>query len=101
MIDDSIFQLRAVAVGDALDVDEQFVVRAARPRIFDRNGAVNPVPLALEHERDSLCHHGSAVFADGDVVLKISNAPGFGRDSARLNENTRLNARANVRLILK
>jgi len=44
---------------------------------------MDAVPLTDEDQRDPLGHEGTAFLIDGDVVLKIGNAPRFGGRDAR------------------
>ncbi len=44
---------------------------------------MNPMPLALENQRDALRHDGAAILRDRNVVLKIGHAPGFRLRRAR------------------
>ena len=51
---------------------------------------MNTVPLTDEDERDPFGHEGAAVLIDGDVVLKLGDAPRFGgRDAAEDAEENR------------
>ncbi len=82
-----VLQLVAVIVGDAQDVDKEGVVGSLGSGIFDRDGAVNAVPLADERQDDFFADQGGAVGGDGDGVLEIGYAPvaglGGGGDGER------------------
>src|SRR6202795_538310 len=47
-----VLQLASVFVGDAHDIEKERVVGSVRSGIFDRDGAVNAVPLTDESERN-------------------------------------------------
>jgi hypothetical protein len=72
-----VLQLRPVFVGNASDIDEEPVVSAVRPGIFDGDIAVNAVPFAYKFQGDGLVDQSATVRVDGDGVLKIGDAPGF------------------------
>src|SRR5208282_609664 len=72
-----VFELAAAFVGDAGDVHEELVVRAVRSGIFDRDLAVNAMPLAHKCQSDRFIDQGAAILVDGDGVLEARNAPGF------------------------
>ena len=73
-----VLEVAALGIGDALNVDEQFIVRPVGPGIFNRNRAVDSVPLAHEDQGNALAHQRTAIFLDRDIVLKIGNPPGLG-----------------------
>src|ERR1700693_5553763 len=70
-----VFQLVPVFVGDAHDIKKERVVGSMRSGIFDRDGAVNAVPLTGESESDFFADQGGAIRGDGDGVLEIGDAP--------------------------
>ena len=70
-----VLQLASVFVGDAHDIEKERVVGSVRSGIFDRDGAVNAVPLTDESESDFFADQGGAIGGDGDGVLEIGDAP--------------------------
>src|SRR6266849_4771418 len=59
-----VLQLASVFVGDAHDIEKERVVGSVRSGIFDRDGAVNAVPLTDESESDFFADQGGAVARD-------------------------------------
>ena len=78
-----VLQLLSGAVGDGGDIQKQGVVRASRAGIFDRDGAMNAVPLADKDELDALLNQGGAISADRDDVLKVGNPPALCKERER------------------
>ena len=70
--------LAAIAVGHACNVQEECVVCPPRSGIFDRDEAVNAVPLAGKSKRNALTHVGRAVFMNGDSVVEVGDPPAAG-----------------------
>jgi len=70
-----ILELVSGIVGDADDVEKQRVVGSFWSGIFDRDGAVNALPLAYERKGDLFTDERSAVGGDGDRVFEIADPP--------------------------
>ena len=76
-VDESYLSLPPLPSVTLVTVEEEFIIRAIRPGIFNRNGAMNSVKIALEDQSDALGHEGGAILIDGDRVLKVADAPRF------------------------
>jgi len=59
-------------------VEEQCVICAARPGIFDGNDAMDPVPFSDEDKVDALYNEGAAILTDTDSVFKVGDPPAAG-----------------------
>ena len=75
-----VFELAAIAVRHASDIQEKRVVRSPRPWIFDRDEAVNAMPLADECQRNTLMDCGRTVLMDGNGVVEIGDTPAAGKE---------------------
>src|SRR5579864_6720828 len=72
-----VLKFAAAAVSDIDDLEEEFVIRPVRSGIFNRNRTKNSVPLADEGHVYPLADRGGTVAFDGDIVLKVRDAPRF------------------------
>src|ERR1022692_3861436 len=78
-----VLQFLSIFVSDGDDIDEERVVRTVRSWIFDRDRAMNAMPLAGECERDLFADQRLAIRGDGDRVLEVGDAPVAGLGSGR------------------
>src|ERR1700692_272045 len=70
-----VFKFVPVLVGHAHNLEKEGVVGSFGAGIFDRNRAMDAVPLDDEGEGDFFADEGGAVGGDRDGVLEIGYAP--------------------------
>jgi hypothetical protein len=75
-----IFQLGALTVGHAGNIQKQSVVCAPRPRIFDGDETVYPMPLAFKRHHDAFVDNRRAIFRDGNGVVVVRDPPAPGKE---------------------
>src|SRR5438105_4806769 len=78
-----ILELVPVVVRDLLNLQKQGVIGTGRPRVFDRNVAVDSVERAVELNRNPLGDGRSSVLSDADGAVKVGDTPiaSWGRQS--------------------